>query len=100
VARAEPTGTGEAYPPPVDDPPDDMKPGRARPKYRAWADLMRRAFEADVLACPRCGGPMVVLATIEDPAVIRRILTHLGLSLEAGEALAVARASPSAESPS
>jgi hypothetical protein len=28
---------------------------------------------------------MVVLATIADPAVIRRILTHLGLSLEPGE---------------
>jgi len=41
----------------------------------------------DVLACPRCGGRMVVLATIEDPAVIRRILTHLGLSLEPGEAV-------------
>ncbi len=36
---------------------------------------------------------MVVLATIEDPAVIRRILTHLGLSTEAGEALP-ARAPP------
>jgi hypothetical protein len=34
----------------------------------------------------------------EDPAVIQRILTHLGLSLEAGEALPAARASPSAES--
>jgi len=55
---------------------------------RAWAELMRRAFEADVLACPRCGGRMVVLATIEDPAVIRRILTHLGLSTETGEPLA------------
>jgi hypothetical protein len=48
---------------------------------------MRRAFKSDVLACPRCGGRMVVLATIEDPAVIRRILTHLGLSLEPGEAV-------------
>ena len=47
---------------------------------------MRRAFEADVLACPKCGGRMIVLATIEDPAVIRRILTHLGLSMETGEA--------------
>jgi len=27
---------------------------------------MRRAFEADVLACPKCGGRMTVLATIED----------------------------------
>lgn len=41
---------------------------------------------------------MTVLATIENPAVIQRILTHLGLSLEAGEALPAARASPSAES--
>ncbi len=58
---------------------------RERPKYRAWADLMRRAFAADVLACPRCGGRMVLLATIEDPAVITRILTHLGLSRDSGE---------------
>jgi hypothetical protein len=43
---------------------------------------MRRAFETDVLACPRCDGRMVVLATIEDPAVIHRILTHLGLCLD------------------
>ena len=42
---------------------------------------------------------MTVLATIEDPVVIQRILTHLGLSLEAGEALPAARASPWAESP-
>jgi hypothetical protein len=46
---------------------------------------MRRAFEADVLACPRCGGRMVVLATIDDAAVIQRILTHLRLSMEPGE---------------
>jgi len=60
---------------------------RRRPRYRTWAELMRRAFEADVLACPRCGGRMIVLATIEDPAVIHRILTHLGLSTETGEPL-------------
>jgi hypothetical protein len=46
---------------------------------------MRRTFAADVLACARCGGRMVLLATIEDPAVIARILTHLGLPLETGE---------------
>ncbi|MCW5892049.1 MAG: hypothetical protein KIT14_16110 [bacterium] len=46
---------------------------------------MRRAFEADVLACPQCGGRMVVLATIDDPAVIARILTHLGQPLDPGD---------------
>ena len=39
---------------------------------------------------------MAVLATIEDPAVIHRILTHLGLSTEAGEPLP-ARAPPGSE---
>jgi hypothetical protein len=43
---------------------------------------MRRAFEADVLSCPRCSGRMVVLATIDDRVVIHQILTHLGLSTD------------------
>lgn len=43
---------------------------------------------------------MTVLATIEDPAVIQPMLTHLGLSIEAGEALPAARAAPSGESSS
>jgi hypothetical protein len=30
---------------------------------------------------------MVVLATIDDPAVIRRILTHLGLAMDEGQPL-------------
>lgn len=52
------------------------------PRYWAWADLMRRAFDIDVLACPRCGGRMRLLATIEDPRVMRQILAHLGLPTE------------------
>ncbi len=77
-----PAESADCDPPPT---PPEAPPGRrARPKYRAWADLMRRTFESDVLACPRCGGRMVLLATIEDPAVIARILTHLGLSLDPG----------------
>jgi hypothetical protein len=60
---------------------------RIRPRYRSWAELMRRAFDTDVLACPRCGGRMILLATIEDPVVIGRILTHLGLSLDTGDPL-------------
>jgi hypothetical protein len=31
----------------------------------------------DVLASPRCGGRMRVIAVIDDPPVVRRILTHL-----------------------
>jgi hypothetical protein len=40
---------------------------------------MRRAFDLDVLRCPRCSGRMQLIATINDPAVIQWILAHLGL---------------------
>ena len=42
----------------------------------SWASLMRRVFDLDVLACPRCGGPLRVIATVQDPAVVRAILAH------------------------
>jgi hypothetical protein len=61
---------------PVRSPP----PGcYARPKYYSWADLLRRTFAIDVLACPGCGGRLRLLATIADPTVIAKILRHLGL---------------------
>jgi hypothetical protein len=44
----------------------------------AWAALMRRAFGIDVLACPRCGGRLRLIATLGDPAVVATILAHLG----------------------
>jgi hypothetical protein len=44
---------------------------------------MRRVFDIDVLACPRCGGRMSVIATIEAGDVMRTILDHLGLPTDA-----------------
>jgi len=38
---------------------------------------MRRALGLDVLACPRCGGQLRIVATIQDPAVVRAVLAHL-----------------------
>ena len=29
-----------------------------------WADLLRRTFEIDILACPECGGRLRLLATM------------------------------------
>ena len=46
---------------------------------RRWAELMRRAFGFDVLACPRCGGRLRLIALLDESAVTRRILQHLGL---------------------
>ena len=41
---------------------------------------MRRVLALDVLACPRCGGRLPVIATVQDPAVVRTLLAHLALS--------------------
>ncbi len=38
---------------------------------------MQRSFGFDVLACARCGGRMRLVALIDQPPVIRRILGHL-----------------------
>ena len=43
---------------------------------------MQRSFGFDVLACPGCGGRFELIALIENPPVIRRILGHLGLPTE------------------
>jgi hypothetical protein len=56
---------------------------RGCPRHWAWAQLMERAFGIDVLACPRCGGRLRLLATVEDPQVIRAVLESLGLPTEA-----------------
>jgi hypothetical protein len=47
-----------------------------------WAELMQRSFGFDVLAYPRCGDRLELIALIEDPKVIPRILSHLGLPTE------------------
>jgi hypothetical protein len=47
------------------------------PRHWAWADLMRRAFDIDVLACPRCGGRLRLISTVEDPDAVRAILAAL-----------------------
>ena len=44
----------------------------------SWARLLKRVFDIDIERCV-CGGKLKIIAVIEEPAVIERILTHLGL---------------------
>jgi hypothetical protein len=62
-----------------------------REARRRWAELLRRIFEVDPLACPRCGRAMRIVAFLTAPTVIDRILTHLRTRAPA----APARAPPS-----
>ena len=42
-----------------------------------WAQRLKRVFDIDIETCPECGGAAKVIACIEDPVVIKKILTHL-----------------------
>ncbi len=44
-----------------------------------WSELMKRAFKLDVLECPRCQGPMRLIACIMERDAIRAILGSMGL---------------------
>ena len=43
------------------------------------------SFDIDVLACPRCGGRLRLIATVEDPDAIREILAAVAVSRELAE---------------
>ena len=42
-----------------------------------WAQWLKRVFKIDVETCRVCGGTARVIACIEDPVVIKKILKHL-----------------------
>jgi len=48
-----------------------------RPIAMSWARRLKRVFEIDIESCSKCGGDVRIIASIEDPAVIRKILAHL-----------------------
>jgi hypothetical protein len=61
------------------------------PPRMSWARLLKRVFDMDVEHCPNCGGALKIIAcpeprrraAIEDPPVIVKILSHLGLPTHA-----------------
>jgi hypothetical protein len=63
------------------DPASDHAQGA--PARVSWARLLKRVFDIDIEHCPNCGGALKIIAAIEDPPVIVKILSHLGLSTPA-----------------
>jgi hypothetical protein len=45
----------------------------------AWARLILRVYEVDPLVCGDCGGRLRIIAFIDAPETIRKILQHLHL---------------------
>jgi hypothetical protein len=42
-----------------------------------WARRLKRVFSIEIEGCARCGGKLRIIASIEEPQVIARILAHL-----------------------
>ncbi len=58
----------EAPPPPV-----------SKELKRRWSYSIRKVYETDPLVCPKCAGEMGIISFIDQLAIIKKILQHLGL---------------------
>ena len=54
----------------------------------SWMQRLKRVFAIDIETCPDCGGQLRIIACIEEPSLIAKILRHV----QAREELASAEA--------
>jgi hypothetical protein len=59
----------------------DCTQEQGKPLRMTWARLLKRVFDIDVERCA-CGGKLKLIAVIEEPAVIEKILKHIGLDAQ------------------
>ena len=43
----------------------------------SWARRLKRVFGVEIEGCVRCGGELKIIASIEEPQLIAKILSHL-----------------------
>jgi hypothetical protein len=55
----------------------DLRTPAERHRAMRWAQRLKRVFGIEIESCEQCGGKVRVIASIEDPAVIGKILGHL-----------------------
>ena len=65
-AKARPSSTVERGSPPM-----------PRHVAMSWARRLKRVFGVEIERCARCQGRLAIIASIEEPAVIARILAHV-----------------------
>ena len=63
---------------PVQDSPLPAPEPTRRPSL-TWAQCMKRVYEINPLACPKCKGSMRIVAFLQNEAEISKIMGHLGI---------------------
>ena len=67
-----PAGRGKATTP-------DLRSPAERHRAMSWAQRLKRVFGIGIATCEQCGGPVKVIASIEDPTVeIGRLVARRG----------------------
>jgi hypothetical protein len=56
---------------------DPTKPSTPRHVAMSWARRLKRVFGVEIESCTRCGGELTIIASIEEPQLIAKILSHL-----------------------
>ena len=68
-------GMGASQPPGAAIDPDN--PPTPRHVAMNWARRLKRVFGIEIDSCSRCGGQLKIVASIEEPELIAKILAHL-----------------------
>jgi hypothetical protein len=68
---------GRQKPPGEQERPNEEATPAERCASMTWAQPLKRVFGIDVETCPACGGEVRIMACIEDPDVIEKILNHV-----------------------
>jgi len=58
-------------------------PSISKELKKRWSHFIQKVYETDPLICPKCRGEMRIISFIDQRAVIKKILEHLGLWEEA-----------------
>jgi hypothetical protein len=76
--KKEKIGGGEE----VNEKPDIIEvtpPPVSKELKKRWSYFIRKVYETDPLVCPKCSSEMRIISFIDQGAVIKTILQHLGL---------------------
>jgi putative transposase len=73
---------------------EDVKTETEKRARMTWAQRLKRVFDIDIKVCEACGGPVKIIACIEDQNVINQILSHLKSHQQTQVSMPLSRAPP------